>query len=147
MKSYSFFIAGIIQGSIPTDSVHSQNYREKLRDIIETHIPNAHVYCPFQNHPASLEYDDDKASTVFFDHVRMAAETDCLLTYLPEASMGTAVEMFAAHQARRAVVTISPLGANWTVKFLSSRLLPDVDSFSAFAASGRLVEFLDEYYS
>ena len=146
MKPYRFFLAGIIQGSIPDEAVHSQDYRRRLKEIIETHVDGAIVYCPFENHPNSLGYEDTTASQVFFDHVKMAEGTDLLVTYLPEASMGTAVEMFAAHRAGRAVVAISPLSANWTVKFLSDRLFADLDSFSEFAASGRLVEFLDEYY-
>lgn len=146
MKGYSFFIAGIIQGSIADQAVHAQDYRAEITAILELHIDGARVYCPFNNHPNSLEYDDSKASRVFFDHISMAAKTDCLVTYLPEASMGTAVEMFAAHKAGRAVVTISPLDANWTVKFLSGRLLRDIGAFRDFAASGGLLEFLDDFY-
>ncbi|MCD6405888.1 MAG: hypothetical protein J7M19_08675 [Planctomycetes bacterium] len=147
MRHYAFFLAGIIQGSITQRSTHSQDYRRLIREIIEKHVEGARVYCPFENHPNSLEYDDSKASQVFFDHIQMAARTDCLVAYLPEASMGTAVEMFAAHNAGRAIVSVSPLGGNWTVRFLSDRVLGDLGAFGEFAASGHLVEFLDEYYA
>ncbi len=147
MRTYDFFLAGIIQGSISESTIHSQDYRRMVREILEECVEGARVYCPFDNHPNSLEYDDAKASQVFFDHIQMAARTDCLVAYLPEASMGTAVEMFAAHNAGRAIVAISPLGSNWTVRFLSDRVLDDIEAFGKFAASGHLVEFLDEYYA
>lgn len=147
MKHYSFFIAGIIQGSIPDESVHDQDYRRRIKEIISTHIAGARVYCPFENHPESLAYDDEKARTVFLDHIEMARRADCLVTYLPEASMGTAVEMYAAREADRAVITISGLSANWTVKFLSDVVLPDVDAFGDFAASGELLGFLEGFYT
>lgn len=146
MSGYSCFIAGIIQGSIAEHGVHAQDYRAAIREILETHLEGARVYCPFENHPRSIEYDDATASRVFFDHAAMAEETDLLVTYVPEASMGTAVEMYAAHRAGRAVLTISPLSENWTVKFLSNRLFGDLEAFREFAASGGLKEFLNEHY-
>jgi len=146
MKGWSFFIAGIIQGSIADLAVHAQDYRREIRNIIERYVEGARVYCPFENHPNSLEYDNETASRVFFDHVAMAAKTDMLITFLPEASMGTAVEMYAANQAGRAVVTISPLEANWAVKFLSDEILPDMEALREYAMSGRLVELLERRY-
>lgn len=146
MKSYSFFIAGIIQGSISGVAVHPQDYRREIKDVLLKNVAGAKVYCPVENHPRSLAYDDDKAFRVFFDHIRMVEETDCLVTYLPEASMGTAVEMYAARKAGRAVVTVSPLDANWTVKFLSNRMLSDLAAFRQFVESGSLVEFLEGFY-
>ena len=59
--------------------------------------------------------------------------------------MGTAIEMYAAREARRAVITISPLGGNWSIKFLSDRLFADIDAFEAFAASGGLAKFLEGF--
>jgi hypothetical protein len=145
VKPRAFFIAGIIQGSI-AEGVHPQDYRRELKDIIERAVKGAKVYCPFENHPQSLTYDDTKARSVFFDHIEMVAASDCLVTYLPEASMGTAVEMYAAREAGRAVITISPLAANWTVKFLSNRVFGGIEDFRAFAESGGLAAFLDEFY-
>jgi len=146
MSGLSVFIAGIIQGSIASDKVHAQDYRRRIKQVLEAHLEGARVYCPFENHPNSLEYDDETAGKVFFDHITMAARADLLVTYLPEASMGTAVEMFAAHKAGRAVVTVSPLSSNWTVRFLSHRVLGDLDAFEEFVAGGALQEFLDEHY-
>jgi hypothetical protein len=49
--------------------------------------------------------------------------------------MGTAIEMWQAYQAGIPLVTISPMSANWVVKYLSDVLLPDVDAFVAWCAS------------
>jgi len=145
VSGHSFFIAGIIQGSIPGVSVHPQDYRGEIKAILKKHVPGARVYCPFENHPESLRYDDDKARRVFLDHILMAAESSCLVAYVPQASMGTAVEMYATREAGRPVITISPLAENWTIKFLSDILLADIEAFRRFAASGELAAFLDGY--
>ena len=45
--------------------------------------------------------------------------------------MGTAIEMWEAHQHGAAVITISPLKHNWAVKFLSHALYADEAQFEA----------------
>ena len=67
-----------------------------------------------------------------------------LLAFVPEASMGTAIEMWHAHQQGKAVVTISPLEHNWAVKFLSHAWYRDLEAFEAALCSGRLAERLAE---
>ena len=52
-------------------------------------------------------------------HVRALREVDVVLAFLPEAWMGTAIEMWHAFHQGKAVVTISPLAHNWAVQFLS----------------------------
>jgi hypothetical protein len=49
----------------------------------------------------------------------MCAEVDILLACVPEASMGTAIEMWEAWRHDKLVISISPLKHNWAVKFLS----------------------------
>jgi hypothetical protein len=58
-----------------------------------------------------------------------AAASDPLIAYVPTASMGTALEMYVAHQRGVPVVTISPLAENWVVRALSRWVFPDVGSF------------------
>jgi hypothetical protein len=59
-----------------------------------------------------------------------------VVAFVPEASMGTAIEMWEAHQHGRVVIAISPLVHNWAVKFLSHAVYPDVDAFAAALADG-----------
>jgi hypothetical protein len=132
------FLAGIMQGSYAKEELHPQDYRARIKELLARYAPEARVYCPVENHPKSLGYSERKGREVFFDHLAMAATCDVLLAYLPEASMGTAVEMWEAHRNGRAVLTVSSLGTNWTVKFLSTRILKDLDELEKFLAEGEL---------
>jgi len=137
------FLAGIIQGSIRETEIHDQSYRVRVRRIIEQTVPNADVYCPIENHPNSLEYTDDRGREVFYGHIAQAAEAEVIVAFLPEASMGTAIEMWEARRAGKIVLAISPLEANWVVKFLPDRVFATIEDFEAFARSGELKEMLD----
>ncbi len=138
----TFFLAGIIQGSIPDSAIHPQEYRKRLKEVLLKHVPGADVYCPIEHHPQSLGYSEAKGLEVFFGHVEQAAGSDCLIAFVPEASMGTAVEMWEAHRRGTPVMVISPLRENWVVKFLSTRIFEDLDVFEAFVRSGELERML-----
>ena len=58
--------------------------------------------------------------------------------------MGTAIEMWEAHQHGAAVVSISPLKHNWAVKFLSHALYANEEEFVAALQSGRLARRIEE---
>ena len=135
-----FFLAGIMQGSFAQAAIHSQDYRRRLRMMIEEHIPKAEVYDPQGEHSGSLGYDDATGRQVFFRHNLMCREIDVLLAFVPEASMGTAIEMWEAYQHGAAVVTISPLKHNWAVKFLSHALYESVAQFEAALKRGEVAE-------
>jgi hypothetical protein len=68
----------------------------------------------------------------------MCREVDLVLAFVPEASMGTAIEMWEAHQHGRAVIAISPLEHNWSVKFCSHAVYPDLAAFEADLRAGRV---------
>ena len=140
----TFFIAGIIQGSVRGDTIHPQEYREHIRRILARHVPDADVYCPIEHHPDSLKYDDARAREVFFDHLERARTADVLVAFLPEASMGTAVEMWEAHRNNRIVLTVTDMTLNWSVKFLSTRVFPDLSAFERFVTDGGLAGLIRE---
>ena len=102
------------------------------------------MYDPRANHAESLDYDDATGRSVFFRHNLMCREIDVLLAFVPEASMGTAIEMWEAHLHGAAVITISPLRHNWAVKFLSHALYPDLPAFEAALQSGDVARHIDE---
>jgi hypothetical protein len=137
-----FFLAGIMQGSHLGSALHNQDYRARIKKKLQSHFPGASVYDPLADHANSLDYDEAKGRRVFLDHNRLAGEVDVLVAFVPEASMGTAIEMWEAWRHGRIVVTISPLKHNWAVKFLSSELYPDVAEFERALADGRLAERL-----
>jgi len=65
-----------------------------------------------------------------------------LVAYLPEASMGTAIEMWEAYQHGAAVISISPLRTNWTVCFLSHAIYDDMEQFAAALQSGEVARVI-----
>jgi hypothetical protein len=138
------FLAGIMQGSHLGAVVHNQEYRARIRQLLETYLPGAELYDPGADHRSSLEYDDQQGRSVFFYHTRLCSEVDVVLAYVPEATMGTAIEMWQAYQHGKAVVTISPLAHNWVVRFLSHEVLADLDEFEEALRNGRLIHRLAE---
>jgi hypothetical protein len=139
-----FFLAGIMQGSHLAAVLHNQAYRERLKQLLAAHFPHAEIYDPLADHSDSLDYDDERGRRVFFHHNQLCGQVDVLVAFAPEASMGTAIEMWQAYSAGRTVVTISPLKHNWAVRFLSHELYADVDDFESALTSGQLAKRLEE---
>ncbi len=134
-----FFLAGIMQGSHADASLHDQDYRPRLRTLLAEHFPDADIYDPLADHANSLDYEDDKARAVFYRHNRLCREVDVVVAFVPQASMGTAIEMWEAHEhGRGVVVSISPLSHNWAVRFCSHFVYPDFAAFERELKSGKL---------
>ena len=138
------FLAGIMQGSHREPVLHEQDYRSRIRQLLNEHIPDAEVYDPLADHGNSIDYDDETGREVFFRHNRMCRDVDAVLAFVPEASMGTAIEMWEAYQHGRAVVAISPLEHNWSVRFCSHQVYPDMESFEAALISGNVYRRIAE---
>src|SRR3972149_6605937 len=139
------FIAGIMQGSHAKAAIHDQEYRARIAPLLKKAFPDAEIYDPLANHRNSLEYKATTGQEVFFRHNLMCREIDVLLAYLPEASMGTAIEMWEAYQHGAAVISISPLKHNWAVKFLSHLIYADLAEFEAAATDGSLRRKIEEF--
>ncbi len=132
------FVAGIMQGSRQDDEICDQEYRTAIREIILRRHPDAEVVCPMELYPDSPGYDYERGKETFLDLSQRASQADVLVAYLPEASMGTAVEMWQAHGAGAKVLAISPMVDNWVVKFLSDRVFGTMEEFEEFVASDGL---------
>jgi len=139
-----FFVAGIMQGSHADMSIHDQSYRQAIRSAIRACFAEAEIVDPLELHPdAGLSYGPRQAKQAMLDLAEEAARADVLIAYVPQASMGTAVEMWQAYQAGKPILTISPLAENWVVKFLSTRLFPSLEAFEAFVKEGELERLLE----
>jgi hypothetical protein len=136
------FLAGIIQGSIAEAAIHSQDWRGPIKEALARHVPEAEVYCHYTQHPQSIGYDLPQLKATLEDGLRRAAQCDLLVAYLPSASMGTALEMYEAARHGAAVLTITPLSANWVVRAYSDHIFPDLQAFEAFLSTGSLAELL-----
>lgn len=133
-----FFISGVMQGSRLDKGICDQDYRKIIKAIIKARLPEAEVIDPLELHPDSVDYGPEEGKRVLLEMAEEAARADVLIAYVPEASMGTAIEMWRAYRAGRVVLTISPLAENWVVKFFSTRVFPTLQDFEAFVADGGL---------
>ena len=133
------FIAGVMQGT-RAEGMWPQDYRGQIADLLRAHLPGVEIWDPYQIHPGGLSYAEQEAKRALVEMVELGAKADCLIAYVPEASMGTAVEMWQAHQTGVPVYTISPLAENWVVLSLSTEVFPDLDAFAEFVAQGGLTE-------
>ena len=136
------FICGIIQGSHSGLDVHGQDYRKRIKDLIKQHLPSAEVYCPVSVHPESPTYDDEKAFEVLEESVEAAKRSHLLIAYLPEASMGSAIEMWEAKRAGVRVVSVTPLRENWVVRYTSDLVVGSIDEFAHLLESSTVQTLL-----
>ena len=128
----SFFLAGIIQGSNTGKTLQNQDYRDKIKKILRKYFPESKIFDPVESHPDSVHYDYRMGESVFLGYIKLATECDCMIAYLPEASMGTAIEMWECYKKGVPIWTISPMKENWSVKFLSKRVFESVDEFENY---------------
>ena len=137
------FIGGIMQGSRQDRYIDDQDYRRVIAGILSARDPEIEIVDPNELHPDGVDYDDDTAKATLLQLFGLANQADLVVAYAPQASMGTAIEMWQGFQSGAPVITISPMEANWVVKHLSSAVLPDLDAFRAWIQSGGLDKVLN----
>jgi hypothetical protein len=136
------FIAGIMQGSRLDEDIDEQNYRQAIARTILAHHPDVEIVDPNELHPDGVNYDDEQARVTLLELADLAAGSDLLVAFAPQASMGTAIEMWQAYQAGAPVITISPMAANWVVRHISDVVLPNLAAFEVWVAEGGLAPLL-----
>lgn len=132
------FIAGVMQGNKKTHDIHDQSYRERFIKILKSKLGNVEIIDPDKTDPNRLSYTHEQASEMFFRYCSVVSEVDLVISYLPEASMGSAVEMWEAYHAKVPIITISPLKHNWVIKLLSSRVVESIEEFEQALEEGLL---------
>jgi hypothetical protein len=132
------FIGGIMQGSIREMAVHAQDYRDAIADIVRRYHPGVAIIDPRALHPDSVRYEREQAVSTFLAMLDKAASADVLIAYLPEASLGTALEIWRAYRAGKPVLAISPMANNWMLWATATHILPDLDAFERYVAEGGL---------
>jgi nucleoside 2-deoxyribosyltransferase len=137
MKIKTIFIAGIIQGSKKGKVLHNQDYRKDLKKILNKYFPKARIIDPVSVHPRSAYYTFKTGKRVFHNSIEEALSSDLVIAYLPEASMGTAIELWECHQKKIPVWTISSLKENWVVKFLSKKVFSSLKELESYLKKGR----------
>lgn len=142
-KRLRAFLAGVMQGSMVEKGLVSQDYREIITTLLQQYLSEVEVYDPLADHKKSLDYDRRTGREVFFYHNRLCQTVDLLIAFLPQASMGTAIEMWEAYQHGAVVISISPMRHNWVVKFLSHRIYPDIEAFKSALQAGEIAQLLN----
>src|SRR5512137_1890343 len=104
-----------MQGSRRDNGVDDQGYRQRIAEAIRSHMPAADILDPWALHPDSPTYDNERGKQVYLSLNDAAAQADVLVAYVPQASMGTAIEIWQAYKAGAHIYTISPLTENWVV--------------------------------
>ncbi|OIO96446.1 MAG: hypothetical protein AUK03_03980 [Anaerolineae bacterium CG2_30_64_16] len=125
------FIGGVMQASNHGKQLMDQDYRRQIGEALTARWPDVEVVDPYALHPNSVEYNDAAAKATLFAMIDLAIGSDLVIAYVPVASMGTAMEMYAAYQHGVPVVVISPMAENWVVRSLSRRVYDDLASFLA----------------
>lgn len=139
-----FFISGVMLGSKPKlenaeRDLAPQDYRAKIASVIRSTVPNAEIVEPLDVvmdrakaaglTMESLNQDTAMVRSCFEEVVGLAGECDVIVSNLPQASMGSAVELWEAKKAGRRVFTISPLADNWLLRSVTDHNFADLQDF------------------
>ena len=122
MRNRKVFIAGVMQGNRKDGLIYSQGYRKKISGLLHDIDPTIEVIDPDKTDPERLNYSDKQAKKMFFKYCDIASRVNLLISYLPSASMGSAIEMWSAYNSRVPIIVISPLKNNWVIKLLSVKV-------------------------
>lgn len=130
--SVNIFIAGVMRGSLLTEAFVDQSYRSSIIEKVNQHFSNAVIIDPNScNEKESNSLTDQEQEAILFTEIDQATDADILIAYLPTASMGSAIEMYAAYSEGVFIITISPMEHNWVVKHLSDVLFDNLTDFLA----------------
>lgn len=132
-----------MQGSLHVHDVHAQDYRQLIAQALRARHPEFEVIDPWELHPDALSYTPEQAKKTLLKEIGLAGTCDVLIAYVPEASMGSSLEMWAAYQAGAAIFTISQMTTNWVVQSLSAQIHPTLEDFLVFVEEGGVSETLD----
>ena len=144
----SYFLSGVMGGSGSGSStvlgirMESQDYRHLVSAAIQRADPTAIVIDPLamgalraaELTTAEPWTDDNDVRRMFGDVVAAAAAADIVISYLPTASMGSAVELHEARNAGKLIICIVPSAAmrsNWVVRSYADRTVESIEACAA----------------
>jgi len=136
------FIGGVMQGARRDDQIDSQVYRVRIAEAFQQYAPEISIIDPWALNPNSVNYEDGLARDTFLSMTRKVKEADLMIAYLPQVSMGTAMEMWEAYNAGIYIVAVTPYLHHWAVRFTASEILPDLDALLTEIENGRLPQLI-----
>jgi hypothetical protein len=143
----SYFLSGVMGGSGTGKEksfgvdMESQDYRAQIEQAILAADPSAKIVDPLQlgavraselyapgTPVESMWKEDAHVREMFADVVDGAAKADCIISFLPVASMGSAVELHAARMAGKLIVCITPgsMRGNWVVRSYANSVFESI---------------------
>jgi hypothetical protein len=132
------FISGVMQGSKKGVGIQGQGYRQVISDALKLQHPDAQIYDPFSAFPDAGDFDDVLSKHTLFAMAEEAGSSDIVIAYLPEASMGSALEMIRAYDNGKTIISISGLEKNWFVRAVSDRIFRSLNDFCSWVQQERL---------
>lgn len=156
MQLNRVFIAGTIQGSNRGTDIEDQSYRVTIPALVTRFFPDAECFDPSVDvtntladakvaalveslrrdtphilETAALPPELTELRATFHAMTQEVAKCDLCVAYLPGhmPSMGTAMEMYAAHLSGVPVVTITEMVTNLAVASVSTWILRDLAAF------------------
>lgn len=139
-----YFISGVMLGSKQKLEKHEadlvpQNYRQQIADVIQKKDPQAVIVDPLDalKHRAEqmghtiddINASDEAVRDAFTEVIEMVKDCDVIVSNLPEASMGSAIELWEARKANLQIFTISPMKDNWTIRSVTDHNFLDLVDF------------------
>jgi len=139
-----YFISGVMLGSRQqlndqAADLAPQDYRVRMARAIRAADPGAEIVDPLDHVKAraatagmtleELNADDALVREAFREVIALVPQCDVIISNLPEASMGSAVELWEAQKAGLMVFTISPMVANWTIRTAAKYNFPSMEEF------------------
>lgn len=121
----------------------SQDYRGRITKLIKRLDASAEIVDPMLTvveratsqgltiHQLLASVDDAPIRDAFGEVVNLAAECDVVISNLPEASMGSAVELWEAKRRGRTVLTVSPMAGNWLIRSVTDHNFADLEDLEA----------------
>jgi sulfur carrier protein ThiS len=134
------FIAGVMQSNRRDTLIDSQNYRLQIAAALKNQIPDVQIIDPWAKNRDSINYNDEQARHTFLSMTAKASDADLLIAYLPQPSMGTAMEMWQAYQADTIIIAVTPFVHHWAIRFTANQILPDLDALFALLENGRFLQ-------
>ena len=138
------FIAGVMQGDRLDNQIDDQDYRVRIAESLQTHLPGVQISDPWVLNPGSVDYDEAQARSTFLNMTVLAGEADLLIAYLPTVSMGTAMEMWQAFQTDTYIVAVTPHVHHWAIRFTANEVLPDLNSLEEKIQNGHYARVINQ---
>lgn len=123
----SIYITGIQRGS--KKELHPQTYRKQIIDAIRETWDSATLQCPTIDESRDKEEQLKDTVKEFEQRLSLLKKANIIVAYIPEASMGSAIELYNASLRGKYVVTISPMRSNRIIRLFSHDIYDSVESF------------------